>query len=131
MTVGDINSGKSVLVDKICQASKTKNLIPGHHLSGCCLEYRYFDVRDEETDGKRDRYCVSGACVIVSSSCQRQVIITGEVLTVAIISTCTPYMALLCHPSCTVMITSQDKTRLTCVPSSLASRTQELLDFIA
>ena len=49
---GDVNSGKSVLVDKICQASKTKNLIPGHHLSGCCLEYRYFDVRDEETDGE-------------------------------------------------------------------------------
>lgn len=49
---GDVNSGKSVLVDKICQSSKTKNLIPGHHLSGCCLEYRYFDVRDEETDGE-------------------------------------------------------------------------------
>ena len=60
MCTGDVNSGKSVLVDKICQASKTKNLTPGHHLSGCCLEYRYFDVRDEETDGE------PGMCLCVT-----------------------------------------------------------------
>ena len=51
LCAGEVNSGKSVLVDKLCQASKTRNLVAGQNLSGCCLEYRYFDVRDEETDG--------------------------------------------------------------------------------
>nr|WAW84855.1 cytoplasmic dynein 1 light intermediate chain [Halisarca dujardinii] len=50
IVLGEVNSGKSVLVDKLCESSHTQNVVAGQHLSGCCLEYRYFDVRDEETD---------------------------------------------------------------------------------
>jgi len=47
---GDINSGKSTLVDKLCQIAKTKYQA-SRTLTGCGLEYRYIDVQDEETDG--------------------------------------------------------------------------------
>ena len=50
-STGDVNSGKSVLVDKLCQISKSFPIGGKFPLSSCSLEYRFIDVQDEETDG--------------------------------------------------------------------------------
>ena len=52
--IGDINSGKSTLVDRLCQVSQSHPLGGKYPLSGCSLEYRFIDVQDEETDGEDD-----------------------------------------------------------------------------
>ena len=51
MHAGDINSGKSTLIDRLCQISKTQMTGVKCTMSGCGLEYRFIDVQDEETDG--------------------------------------------------------------------------------
>ena len=64
VSVGDVNSGKSTLVDRLCQISKSYPIGGKFPLSGCSLEYRFIDVQDEETDG----VCVCAcACVCVCS----------------------------------------------------------------
>lgn len=55
--LGDVCSGKSTLVDRLCHLSGGKSsrghLGGGRYLlSGCSLEYRFLDVQDEETDGE-------------------------------------------------------------------------------
>ena len=50
---GNVTSGKTSLIDKLCQVSKTKvQNTNGVKLNGCSLEYRYIDVRDEDIEGK-------------------------------------------------------------------------------
>lgn len=56
--VGDVNSGKSVLIDKLCQISKSFPIGGKFPLSCCSLEYRFIDVQDEETDG----VCIGAHC---------------------------------------------------------------------
>lgn len=52
---GNITSGKTTLIDKLCEISKTKSQNPnGMKLNGCSLEYRYIDVRDEDVEGNDD-----------------------------------------------------------------------------
>ncbi len=51
-TSGDVSSGKSTLVDRLCQISKSYPIGGRFPLSGCSLEYRFIDVQDEETDGE-------------------------------------------------------------------------------
>lgn len=46
-----MSSGKSTLVDRLCQVSKSHPIGGKFPLSGCSLEYRFIDVQDEETDG--------------------------------------------------------------------------------
>lgn len=48
---GDVNSGKSTLVDRLCQISMSHPIGGKFPLSGCSLEYRFIDVQDEETEG--------------------------------------------------------------------------------
>ena len=48
---GDVNSGKSTLVDRVCQISRSYPIGGRFPLSGCSLEYRFIDVEDKETDG--------------------------------------------------------------------------------
>lgn len=48
---GDVSSGKSTLIDRLCQISKSHPIGGKFPLSGCSLEYRFIDVQDEETDG--------------------------------------------------------------------------------
>ena len=48
---GDVNSGKSTLVDRMCQISRSYPIGSRFPLSGCSLEYRFIDVEDKETDG--------------------------------------------------------------------------------
>ena len=53
-----MNSGKSTLVDRLCQISKSYPMGGKYPLSGCSLEYRFIDVQDEETDGEEAcRWC--------------------------------------------------------------------------
>ncbi len=47
-----MNSGKSTLIDQLCQLSKSYPMGGKFPLSGCSLEYRFIDVQDEETDGQ-------------------------------------------------------------------------------
>ncbi len=57
---GDVCTGKSTLIDRLCQISGTgtnkSRRSQGNQgkflLSGCSLEYRFIDVYDDETDGK-------------------------------------------------------------------------------
>lgn len=52
MDAGNITSGKTTLIDKLCEISKTRLQNPnGMKLNGCSLEYRYIDVRDEDVEG--------------------------------------------------------------------------------
>lgn len=48
---GDVSSGKSTLVDKMCQLSNSGTVGGKFPLSGCSLEYRFIDIQDEETEG--------------------------------------------------------------------------------
>ena len=48
---GDVSSGKSTLIDRLCQVSKSHPIGGKFPLSGCSLEYRFIDVQDEDTDG--------------------------------------------------------------------------------
>ena len=48
---GDVSSGKSTLIDRMCQIAKSHPIGGKFPLSGCSLEYRFIDVQDEETDG--------------------------------------------------------------------------------
>lgn len=51
LVLGNITSGKTTLIDKLCEISKTKLQSPnGIKLNGCSLEYRYIDVRDEDVE---------------------------------------------------------------------------------
>ena len=43
--------GKSTLVDRLCELSKSDIVGGKFPLNGCSLEYRFFNVQDEETDG--------------------------------------------------------------------------------
>ncbi len=52
--LGDVSSGKSTLVDRLCQISKSHPIGGRFPLSGCSLEYRFIDVQDEEADGERE-----------------------------------------------------------------------------
>lgn len=52
VVLGDVSSGKSTLVDRLCQVSKSYPMGGKYPLSGCSLEYRFIDVQDEETDGE-------------------------------------------------------------------------------
>ena len=50
-------SGKSTLVDRLCnmsgsKGSRTQSVGGKYLLSGCSLEYRFLDVQDDETDGE-------------------------------------------------------------------------------
>ena len=53
---GDVCSGKSTLIDKLCamspgRSTRTQVAMSKFLLSGCSLEYRFIDVQDEDTDG--------------------------------------------------------------------------------
>ena len=55
-SVGDVSSGKSTLIDRLCQRAKSHPIGAKFPLSGCSLEYRFIDVQDEDTDGtERER----------------------------------------------------------------------------
>jgi dynein light intermediate chain 1 len=55
MYTGDVSSGKSTLVDRLCQIAKSHPIGGKFPLSGCSLEYRFIDVQDEDTDDFLDR----------------------------------------------------------------------------
>ena len=54
MCTGDVSSGKSTLIDRLCQRAKSHPIGAKFPLSGCSLEYRFIDVQDEDTDGERE-----------------------------------------------------------------------------
>ena len=60
-----MSSGKSTLVDRLCQVSKSHPIGGKFPLSGCSLEYRFIDVQDEETDGM---CCVCCTMLIMDAS---------------------------------------------------------------
>ena len=51
LCIGDVSSGKSTLIDRLCQIAKSHPIGGKFPLSGCSLEYRFIDVQDEDTDG--------------------------------------------------------------------------------
>jgi dynein light intermediate chain 1 len=55
LVLGDVSSGKSTLVDRLCQIAKSHPIGGKFPLSGCSLEYRFIDVQDEDTDDFLDR----------------------------------------------------------------------------
>lgn len=55
LVLGDVSSGKSTLIDRLCQISKSHPIGGKFPLSGCSLEYRFIDVQDEDTDDFLDR----------------------------------------------------------------------------
>ena len=58
VNAGNITSGKTTLIDKLCEISKTRLQNPnGMKLNGCSLEYRYIDVRDEDVEGSQYTAC--------------------------------------------------------------------------
>ena len=56
--LGDVCTGKSTLIDRLCQTSGSGKSRRGqgnqgkYLLSGCSLEYRFIDVYDDEVDGE-------------------------------------------------------------------------------
>ena len=60
LSSGEVCSGKSTLIDRLCSVSKRGNKRPSsshnkkYLLSGCSLEYRPIDVYDDETDGEQE-----------------------------------------------------------------------------
>jgi dynein light intermediate chain 1 len=55
LVLGDVSSGKSTLIDRLCQRAKSHPIGAKFPLSGCSLEYRFIDVQDEDTDDFLDR----------------------------------------------------------------------------
>ena len=63
-STGDVCSGKSTLIDRLCQISPSKGRRSHSSqgkflLSGCSLEYRFINVQDEDTDGM---FCMYNVC---------------------------------------------------------------------
>ncbi|CAI8032898.1 Cytoplasmic dynein 1 light intermediate chain 2 [Geodia barretti] len=55
LVLGDVSSGKSTLIDRLCQRARSHPIGAKFPLSGCSLEYRFIDVQDEDTDDFLDR----------------------------------------------------------------------------